>query len=151
METREALLDLMAKEPQLTSFGFGIYNGLPLDLKIRDNEYAKCREELRTDTERISVLMHWLREHIRPRKTINRQHSSYGLKHYVERYFQAKGAPIYVPNGSFIAAALLVGYSCRRYPGSPNPDFGMSERSWTLIHNVITRLEGERALQRHTA
>lgn len=39
-------------------------------------------------------------------KTINKRHSSYGLKHYVERRY----TPHYCSNGAFIVAAIHLGF-----------------------------------------
>jgi hypothetical protein len=56
-------------------------------------------------------------------KTINRRHSSYGLKHLAEPEIG------YVTNGAFIAAAVHCGFSFETYPDSPNVCFGISEKS----------------------
>lgn len=63
-------------------------------------------------------------------KTMNPNHSSYGLKHIVERASKAKGASkTYVSNGTFIAAAIHMGFAYKHIPGSLNAMFGISEKS----------------------
>ena len=58
----------------------------------------------------------------RPIKTINLNHTRYGLKHIAEKEIG------YIPNGVFDAAAIIAGYPYRRVD-QPNATFGMSERS----------------------
>jgi hypothetical protein len=51
----------------------------------------------------------------------NRYQGSYGLKHLAENY-QSR---VYVSNGAFIVAALMLGYEARRFKGSPNCAFNL--------------------------
>ncbi|MCW9035233.1 MAG: hypothetical protein OQJ97_13510 [Rhodospirillales bacterium] len=69
-----------------------------------------------------------------PRKTINRDFSSYGLKHRAEnlsrkqKLFTHLGN--YVSNGMLIVAALIRGFDCKPTgPGSLNAYFNISSRS----------------------
>ncbi len=66
----------------------------------------------------------WLEDNIEPIKTVNRRHSSYGLKHIAEPHSPKR----YLTNGVFIAAALIAGYPVM-FDDTPNPSFGMSEKS----------------------
>lgn len=70
----------------------------------------------------------WLLVNIEPRRTINRNHSSYSLKHLAE---QSLG---YVTNGEFILGAVAAGYPFE--PDPPNARFGMSERSINALREV---------------
>jgi len=64
----------------------------------------------------------WLQTNAKPRKTINKRHSSYGLKHTAE-----KTAPgNYITNGAFILAALRLGYRVQADMVSPNVFFNIS-------------------------
>lgn len=54
------------------------------------------------------VLVDWVKTHLTPRKTINKRHSSYGLKHYFEDDKQHGG--FYVTNGAFKGAMLVCDY-----------------------------------------
>lgn len=47
----------------------------------------------------------WIKENIKPRKTPNHRHSSYGLKHYLEQ-----DTGIYLTNNAFKDAMLLCGF-----------------------------------------
>jgi hypothetical protein len=70
----------------------------------------------------------WMRANVTARKAINHNRSSYGLKHDVER---ASGA--YVTNGSFIAAAIGLGFKFRTR--GPNAYFNFSIRPRTEIRS----------------
>jgi hypothetical protein len=72
------------------------------------------------DPEQVEICKRWLQEFARPGSRWH-IHSSYGLKHIVERW-----AGEYVSNGAFILAALELGYSSRPYSRkSPNVAFKM--------------------------
>jgi hypothetical protein len=66
----------------------------------------------------------WIKANTTPRKTINRDRSSYGLKHDVER---ASGT--YVTNGAFIAAAIGLGFSFKTRGPNAYFNFGIRPRS----------------------
>lgn len=88
------------------------------------------------DLGQVVVCRAWFRRAAFPRKSINKAHSSYGLKHAVERSTRMPGLAyeqidregrgwradsIYVSNGAFIRAAILEGY--RVVPcGTENPN-----------------------------
>ena len=61
----------------------------------------------------------WINKWITPRKTINKEKGSYGLKHVVE-----KNCNKYISNGAFIKAAIELDY--RFKPNSLNAYFAMS-------------------------
>jgi len=50
-------------------------------------------------------LLEWIKANIKPRKTVNDLHSSYGLKHIYER-----NTNIYVDNGTFKGAMQQAGF-----------------------------------------
>lgn len=76
----------------------------------------------------------FIREFVTPRKTINKEFSSYGMKHRVERWTipsqnRQSGGYQYISNGAFIEAAHREGYRiARTHPGSLNANFNMSCR-----------------------
>ncbi len=116
----------MTQEPLLNDFGIGLFSEhgrKPPGEKARI--LAEDREKLRGSLDDVAWTVRWLGSNIEPIKTINRRHSSYGLKHLAER----QGPRRYLTNGVFIAAAIIAEYPCKTYPGSPNACFGMSERS----------------------
>ena len=61
------------------------------------------------------------------RKQLNRELSSYGLKHEIERFLSTKhGKTQYISNGSLIAAMILCDFQYRRvHPYSPNAYFNV--------------------------
>lgn len=59
------------------------------------------------DITKLGHLITFIETYFRPRSSISYYHSSYGLKHVVERCFNNK---IYVSNGELIAAMLICGY-----------------------------------------
>jgi len=78
------------------------------------------------DRREISVCKRWLRRHAAPQEKLNPRTNSYGLKHEVERERLDKpGVDYYVSNGAFIAAAIALGYRCKRIGDSPNGLFNM--------------------------
>jgi len=75
----------------------------------------------------VNICKNWLQEWVSKRKTINTNHSSYGLKHTIEEMFEDKNQFIYVGNGAFIQAAAELGYDIQPcMPDSPNAFFNMS-------------------------
>ena len=66
------------------------------------------------------LLKDWIETHVRPRKTVNKRYSSYGLKHIAENYICG-----YISNEEFIAAMETAGYekwqsAMDRVHNSPN-------------------------------
>jgi hypothetical protein len=113
----------MVKIPELNACGVGLYpHHARLPVPERDKLLADERTELRRCGDRVAATVEWLQKHIRPIRTINLNHTSYGLKHIAEREIG------YIPNGVFVAAAIVAGYRYRRID-EPNVAFGMSEHS----------------------
>jgi hypothetical protein len=113
----------MVKFPDLNAHGVGLYpHHDRLPLAEREKFFTDERDELRRSADRVEATVQWLRKHIRAIKSINLNHTSYGLKHITEQEIG------YIPNGVFIAAAIIAGYPFRRIE-KPKLAFGMSERS----------------------
>lgn len=75
------------------------------------------------DLDKLGHLITFIGTYFRPRGSISYYHSSYGLKHVVERCF---GNKIYVSNGELIAAMLICGYEYVKIaPGSKNCRFNV--------------------------
>lgn len=98
----------MDREPQLNDNGFGPgpYGGT---LQERRSRAATWRAELRASATRVDQVREWLQRNIQPRKTLNDDAHSYGLKHLAENAMSE-----YVSNGELIAAAIIAGYPYRR-------------------------------------
>lgn len=127
------LAALMVSEPYLNLNGFG-QGAYTRSLQERREQFRQWRTDLRSSSESVEMLCRWLVDNVESRKTINEHANSYALKHLAE-----KDLGIYVANGELIAAALIVGYPCRKGGGtSPNADFGMSSRSITAIRRRLT-------------
>ena len=114
----------MAKLPDLTDFGIGLYaEHRKLPPEERNAIFTKEREDLRKSADRVARVIDWLQANVLPTRTINVRRTSYGLKHCAE---EDTG---YITNGVFIAAAVIAGFTYRIKPRTPNVAFGMSERS----------------------
>lgn len=115
-----SLQAVMEQQPQLTSFGFGVFEERRKTAGQRREELDQGRDELFRSEDRVLRVRDWLLANISPIKTPTL--GSYRMKHVVER---AIGE--YVTNGDLIAAALMAGYPMSR-PHGPNAEFGMSKR-----------------------
>lgn len=76
--------------------------------------------------------------YLRPITAINTTHSSYGLKHLVERVLakETKGEINYVRNGVLILAMYDAGFRIKRISSSFNCFFNVSEKSVKLLHQA---------------
>jgi hypothetical protein len=121
--TQDDLAWIMEKHPSLTAFGFGIFDD-PRGLTAIEYQqrFHACRAKLLESIEQCSRAFLWLGP-VAKVNAINRRHSSYGLKHWVERCY----SPYYCSNGAFIAAALL--HDFRFSKEGPNACFNMSQKS----------------------
>jgi hypothetical protein len=124
---------IMDAHPTLTSFGFGIFRDRREGTKEEcDQRFQAGRLKLLESVEQCSRAYEWLAP-VDKIKTINQRHSSYGLKHWVERCY----APYYCSNGAFIAAALLAGFRVER--DGPNACFNMAQKSLDERHALSHR------------
>lgn len=155
-EDARALLDAaLRSEPRLCSNGLGVFDEHKKRARIEraeipvaqlEAEFATARIELADALDQIAAAADWIaqqQESIR----FNTKHDSYGYKHHVERWFDARGGPhLYVSNGSFIAAAIGLGWETRPgYPGSPNVQLRFAERG---VKATARRNEGNDAIAR---
>lgn len=93
-----------------------------------------------TNFNKIPKIVSYLRENIRVRKTINRNHSSYTLKHIIENDIG------YITNGEFIMAALIAGYQMSNV-NRMNPCFNMDNRDIDFIATKEERMKKELAIK----
>ena len=121
---------LLEQHPLLSDGGYG----RPKDYW---DKHTAWRAALVTPTSIVEIerLCHWIDGNLSPQKSINRRHTSYGLKHIAEREIG------YITNGQFIVAALLCGYRMMRPPIWYNPAFNFSESSIKRADQRITRTE----------
>ena len=94
---------------------------LPCDL-YRFGFYQVENGQERLEYAPIKRVMDYILHRFEKAKKINRNRSSYGLKHVVER-----GIGAYVANGELIAAMLLLGFT--HSPDGINAMFNVTEQS----------------------
>jgi len=111
---REKLELILDKIPVLTQLNTRIYKE---NASIEDHEYLFDHIE---EFEKACI---WLKS-IDKIKSINKRHTSYGLKHIVERAIN-----FYISNDAFIAAAVYSGFDVKLIDDSPNVLFNISEKS----------------------
>jgi hypothetical protein len=131
-EARAVMLGLLIAHPQLSDFGFGVFD----EYKLNKAEYAKQLKAQRArmlepvSLARFMRAARWLTSFPKT-KTINKRGTSYGLKHHCARYL---GGPEggYTTNGVFIAAAIASGFKVERcWWNSPNAYLGISSLAWS--------------------
>lgn len=122
---------ILLEYPDLTAFGFGLYGNheARTDKESRD-EFDAEQQELYDNRHEIVLALEWLNK-AKKTMTINRDNSSYGLKHMAESYHRNIGVvdDCYISNGAFIAAAVLAGFTIERCRvDSPNAYMNISKR-----------------------
>ena len=110
--TQDQLDKVMQEYPRLTSNGFE-------SSMLKD--FERDREELRNDLAGFQAACVYL-SRVNKTKSINMDVSSYGYKHRVEDM----GYP-YLFNGTFIAAAIHMGFKIDTRPDTPNAAFNISD------------------------
>lgn len=118
--SKEDIQKAINRLPQLTYNGV-TYNRKMLSRQEFEKKFSEDRERLLNSTQTFLDTCKWLSD-VKRIKTINRKHTSYGLKHIVEKDIG------YVSNGVFIAAAIHCGFDFK-HDDTPNVMFNMSEKS----------------------
>lgn len=118
---RAAIEAVMTKEPNLTHFGFGVFDSHKKTPEVRKSELAEGRQSMLT-AHAVDEFMRACEYLARrgKRATISKSGTSYGLKHAAERYHRNKdgNGDNYIANGMLIAAAVHLGFKVR--PVGPN-------------------------------
>lgn len=135
-EAQELVERALEREPLVTHFGMGVFDGGGWEQRPceeLDREQAALRKALLE----VAACADWIKEQ-RSIKTLNRRHTSYGYKHRVEKWIGDRGGPhLYIANGSFIAAAIGLGFDFRpAHPRSPNCYFNFSEKTVKALRSV---------------
>jgi len=115
----------IALVPNLTHFGVGLYRPETFDAAATTAGIAAGQVQLRAAVHEVALCAEWLAG-IGPTKRAWRGASSYGYKHGVEGWLRRQGRPAYIVNGSFIAAAVGLGYPFAIQ--QPNVYFGFSAK-----------------------
>lgn len=126
VQWREQISTIMAARPELTDFGFGVYDS---HRKTRDQigvELAKERLAMLQPRSigEFGLAQQWLgsfKKLSRP----NKRGTSYGLKHVAAHSIG------YCTNGMFIAAAIAAGFSVER--AGPNGYLNISSMAWRPV------------------
>jgi len=135
-DVRQRLDALMGRMPELHAGGWGVPYRQSDSVSDTQDRLAAYRKDLVDRAWDVAWTMAWLDGHIAPIKSINRKHTSYGLKHLAEKYHPGG----YITNGVFIAAAIMSGYEYSAKLGGPNVQFSMSQRDIkTLSRNAPPR------------
>jgi hypothetical protein len=121
---RDLIEGAIAQFPDLTDFGFGVFNPGHLSPEERQRQFAADRADMFTERsfEQFARARAWLEAQPRTMHVNRAAGSSYGLKHVAEDEIG------YVTNGIFIAAAVAAGFTVERDQGSPNAVFNISKR-----------------------
>jgi hypothetical protein len=141
--TKQDFLNALAKEPYLIDFG--IWCSSHRDRKRTAKENKETFEGQRSSFSNggfreFGVCCEWLKGCVR-RKTVNASISSYTLKHMVEAWAKKSGRDdYYVSNGSFIAAAIHMGFAYKEDFDSPNVRFNISKKSPAIVALEGTRI-----------
>lgn len=118
--SKENIQKAINRLPQLTYEGV-TYNRKLLSKEEYMEKFNNSQEQLLNSIETFEAACKWL-SGVKKIKSINRNHSSYELKHIVEKDIG------YISNGVFIAAALHCGFDFKANE-SKNVMFNMSEES----------------------
>lgn len=119
-------------EPMLTVYGIGVQ-----DTQNTKEDLDAGFKQIRKD--HLKKVCEILIE-CKKNKNINEKHSSYGLKHFVEKAIEA-----YTSNGELIAAMLICGFihkieGYHRMRLNPNASFNIAEKSvkWLISQDKHT-------------
>lgn len=163
----EALRHVANREPQLTMWGMGIgrphskTDGLRESISESNQRFLDERSRL-VSREAVGGFLRSLcfLSGVRQTKTIRPKTGSYWLKHIAEKFpchypDGEKLGPDYVENGTFIAAALHLGFRMKTYHDEfgyyqPNVSFNMSEPQLVDL-DVEFRPDGAKAQDRRRA
>lgn len=121
-----AMARVLAEQPELGSFGFGVFLAQDKTPAQREAELRAHRQQIVEPASLAQFLAarNWLRQFSK-RQSINRTGTSYGLKHVAEHDIG------YATNGAFIAAAIAEEFRVLRAgPMSPNAFLAISARAW---------------------
>jgi len=133
---RVAIRAVMATQPELTHFGFGVYDEGRITDEEWQRKYTQGRGEMLTNqaADEFERAFEYL-QLLRPRKALDKTTTSYGLKHNVERYHDrhpnlGRIGGSYVANGMLIAAAYHLSLKVQRESKhSPNAYLNVSSES----------------------
>lgn len=116
------------KLSDLTASGVGIPFRQDETEDDGDRRFDSERTALFESVDAFAVSLAWLATRGR-RRSVDRGRDSYNYKHDVERVWGDTDHPVYVPQGSLIAAAIVSGFPWRVVPGDLSVMIGISRRT----------------------
>lgn len=124
-DCRRLMRAAIRRWPDLTDFGFGVWDARRKSASVLAEEFTRERAELFTDVSLCAFerAREWLARWV-PTKSFCACGTSYGLKHAAEHEIG------YVTNGVFIAAAISLGIKIKR--DGPNAALCLPRRAWTM-------------------
>jgi hypothetical protein len=125
MSADDDMVKVLAREPELNDFGFGVFDPRSKTPEERAVVFRRDREFIRDPSSlaQFTAARAWLNRFDKL-KALNKRGSSYGLKHVAEHDIG------YLTNGVFIAAAIAEGFIVQRIGDSPNAWFNISTKAW---------------------
>lgn len=114
-------------------YGFSIYEGEEILNGLTNKGFIGTNPVRISDFNKLELnaARYVIECYLMPISCINRTHSSYGLKHLIERILanETNQQINYVSNGALILAMYDAGFRISRISNSPNCFFNVSERS----------------------
>jgi hypothetical protein len=133
-EARLLLTKALEAIPNLTYYGVGIPEQPKVyqekGIEFIKEETAKLQAEMERHLDEIAICADWIKQ-VKPTKTVRSGSYSNGFKDRVEDWCRKKGSSRYISNGSFIAAAVGLGF--RFTITGRNAAFNISEKAMRLI------------------
>jgi hypothetical protein len=135
MQNARAVLEtLMRKDPRLRYYEYARKG-----MHQTEAQFVKELELFMQLADRFIAAVKWIQEWMVPRKRVNKNFTSYDLKHVVEDHVRG----LSISNGTCIAAALYCGYritSCS--PSSSNVFFNMDSVAYAKAFNYLKTKKG---------
>ncbi len=130
---------VIAQYPRLTHFGFGVFDEAGMSYADLQEKMDRNKEELRNAVDECNRACRFI-AHLDKRQTFNNFSTSYGLKHQVEHFlsYQDDIDNTYIANGSFICAAIHMGFKVKESYLSPNAIFNISSKSPVLLWRKLS-------------
>jgi hypothetical protein len=134
-----AIEEVRRQNPLLGTHGFGRRE--PFHKGDQETNFQRNRDDMTRPHQAGQFVraVQWLATR-NSRKTLNTDHSSYGLKHTVEAWHRSRQgyhADVYCSNGMFIAACLALGFRVE-------PIRWSSINAWTSVGAPLVREKRER-------
>jgi len=121
---KDMLATVMQDEPELTIFGIGVHHSFKKNNYDYLLEMQKSRVQLLECVEQVHWTVEYLNSHVTKINNVNKEFTSYTVKHVLEKRHPAK----YLSNGVLIAAAMVAGYPVKKIKNSPNVHIGFSSK-----------------------